>query len=162
MKTLKMLPVLASILMLTTASTCHSDDDSPAFYDQNQIAITTVNNAVQQGNWRITYFYDTDHEETSNYNNYTFTFNSGGALTAANGSDSYTGSWSVTNSHNGDDDSGNHSSSDIDFNILFSSPGNLEELSDDWHIVTYTANRIELIDVSGGNGGTDHLVFEKN
>ena len=158
MKTLKMLPVLACILMLTTASTCSSDDDTPPFYNQNQVAIATVNNSVQQGDWRITYFYDTDHEETSNFTNFTFTFGSGGVLTATSSSNTYTGSWSVTDSNSSDDDS----SSDLDFNILFSSPANFEELNDDWEIVSYSANKIELIDISGGNGGTDHLIFEKN
>ena len=49
-----------------------------------------------------------------------------------------------------------------DFNIAFSSPADFADLTDDWDIVQFTSVRIELIDVSGGNGGTDKLVFEKN
>jgi hypothetical protein len=37
-----------------------------------------------------------------------------------------------------------------------------EDLNDDWDIVTYTSAKIELISVSGGNGGTDTLTFEMN
>ena len=37
-----------------------------------------------------------------------------------------------------------------------------EDLTDDWDVVSHTATTISLIDVSGGNGGTDTLVFTKN
>jgi hypothetical protein len=79
-------------------------------------------------------------------------------LTATNGTNTFTGFWSVT-SNNSNDDSPNN---DLDFNILFASPANFEDLSDDWDIVSRTTTKIELIDVSGGNGGTDYLTFEKN
>lgn len=35
-------------------------------------------------------------------------------------------------------------------------------LSDDWDVLERTDTKIRLIDVSGGNGGTDYLTFEKN
>jgi hypothetical protein len=151
-------------MTLTMASTCHSDDDHDNWRNSNQAqnaTISTISNSVQQGTWRITYFYDTDHEDTAHFSSYTFTFASNGVLTATNNTNTYSGTWSVTNSHSGNDDSGHHSSSDIDFNIFFGSPSHFAELNDDWDIVTYTNNKIELIDVSGGNGGTDHLIFEK-
>ena len=58
--------------------------------------------------------------------------------------------------------SGGITSGDIDFNIFFSAPADFAELSDDWDIISHTALKIELIHVSGGNGGTDLLTFEKN
>jgi hypothetical protein len=54
------------------------------------------------------------------------------------------------------------SSDDLDFNISFASPPDFEELSDDWDFISQSSSKIELIDVSGGNGGTDYLTFEKN
>ena len=77
-------------------------------------------------------------------------------MTATNGSNTVTGSWSVTNSSSNDD-----SSNDLDFNISFASPADFAELTDDWDIITYSSTQIELIDVSGGNGGTDYLTFER-
>ena len=72
----------------------------------------------------------------------------------------YTGTWSVTDSSNSSDDS--NSSSDIDFNIFFASPANFnDDLTEDWEIVTRSDSKIELIHVSGGNGGTDTLTFVK-
>ena len=68
--------------------------------------------------------------------------------------------WSVTADDSSDDDDYN-SSDDIDFNIMFSAPPEFADLSDDWDIVSRSGSRIELIDISGGNGGTDTLVFEK-
>lgn len=158
MKTLKMLPILGCVLFLTTASTCHNDDDDSSKYDDDRRNHSIATQTMQQGNWRITYYYDTDHEETSRFSNYTFSFDSNNVLKATNGTNTYTGMWSITDSRSGDD----NPHSDIDFNIAFSSPANFAELSDDWDIVSQTSTKIELIDVSGGNGGTDHLVFEKN
>lgn len=60
----------------------------------------------------------------------------------------------------GDFDGGN-STGDIDFNIFFASPEDFSELSEDWNIISYSSNKIELIHESGGNGGTDLLTFEK-
>ena len=54
------------------------------------------------------------------------------------------------------------SSGDIDFNIFFASPADFSELSEDWDIITNSSSKIELMHVSGGNGGTDLLTFEKN
>ena len=73
-----------------------------------------------------------------------------------------TGTWSVTDDSNSSDDSS--SDDDIDFNIFFPVPdsNDFEDLNDDWDIVTTTSTRIELIDIRGGNGGTDMLTFEKN
>jgi len=148
--------ILTGMLPMFTSCT---DDSSP-----NAIANNThpVIDAAASGNWKITYYFDTDTDETAHFTNYIFTFGAGNTITATNGTNTYSGTWSVANDHNNsNDDSGNHSSNDIDFNILFSSPANFAELSDDWDIVSYSANKIELIDVSGGNGGTDHLIFEK-
>jgi hypothetical protein len=52
-------------------------------------------------------------------------------------------------------------SGDIDFNIFFASPADFSELSEDWKIISHTASKIELMHVSGSNGGTDLLTFEK-
>ena len=104
---------------------------------------------------------DSGTDETSDYTGYSFTFNADGSLDAVNGSTMITGTWSVTSDDSSDDDDYN-STDDIDFNIFFSAPPNFEELSDDWDIVSRSSTRIELIDISGGDGSTDTLVFEKN
>jgi hypothetical protein len=150
MKNVSFYSILACIFIINTASTCSSDDSNSS----STTDLTPIVNTVTQGTWRVTYYFDTDTDETSDFAGYNFTFGSSNVLTATNGTNTYTGSWSVT--------SDNSPSSDLDFNILFVSPANFEDLSDDWDIVSRTSTKIELIDVSGGNGGTDYLTFEKN
>jgi len=133
---------------------CSSDDNSSSSSSNPNPVINTVN----QGTWRVTSYIDSDTDETSHFTGYNFTFATGNVLTATNGTNTYTGSWSVTIDNSNDD----NPSSDLDFNILFASPANFADLSDDWNIVSRTDTKVELIDVSGGNGGTDYLTFEKN
>lgn len=130
------------------AVACNNEDST----NSNQ---TKVVSTVSSGTWRITYFYDTDKEETANFTGFNFTF--GSSLTATKGSTTYTGTWSVTDSNSNDD-----SMDDLHFNILFTAPPDFEDLSDDWDILEMTDTKIKLIDISGGNGGTDYLTFEKN
>jgi len=140
--------------MLNVASMCSSDDNN----SNSSADPTPVINTVNQGTWRITLYNDSGTIKTSNFTGYNFTFGSGSALTATNGSNTYNGTWSVTSSDSNDDNPSN----DLDFNIGFSTPANFADLTDDWDIITYTSTKIQLIDVSGGNGGTDYLTFEKN
>lgn len=145
--------VIAMLFVLTTLSMCSIDDDSP----NQSVNPTDIINIVNSGTWRITYYYDTDHEETTSINGYNFTFGASNVLTASNGTNNYTGTWSVIDSNSNDD-----SISDLDFNILFSSPAQFVELTDDWEIIEKSATIIKLKDVSGGNGGIDYLTFTKN
>lgn len=144
---------LVAIIISCTTLSCNKDDNS-SNETKNQIETN-----VQNGNWRITKFIDSGTDETNHFTGYNFTFNSSGTLNANNGSNDYNGTWSVTNSNSNDDDD-NHS--DLDFNIHFNLTNQFEELNDDWDIISHSTTKIELIDVSGGNGGTDYLTFEKN
>lgn len=140
-------------------SACSSDDDD---VKDNSQQISQIENIVESGNWRITNFIDSGKNETSDFTGYDFLFNSDGSLIATNGTNTIDGTWSIT-----DDSSSSSSSSsddDIDFNIFFPVPdtNDFEDLNDDWDIISSTSTKIELIDMSGGNGGTDNLTFEKN
>ena len=155
---------LGFILMLSItlmSSMCSSDDDDGTPNNNSQ-QIAEIENDIQSGTWRITSFIDSGQNETSDFSGYDFSFNSDGSLVATNGTNTQTGTWSITDDDSSDDDSS--SDDDIDFNIFFPVPdtNNFEDLNDDWDIVTATSTRIELIDISGGNGGTDMLTFEKN
>lgn len=154
MKKVSFYSIVACLFLMTGISSCSSDDANSSSSNPQPLI-----NAAKSGSWKITYFFDTDSEETADFANYIFTFGDGNVLTATNGSSNHTGSWSVTDSDSNDDDS--NSGSDLDFNIGFTAPARFAELSDDWDIVSYSATKIELIDVSGGNGGTDRLTFER-
>lgn len=150
-------------LLFISCSSDNSDDVNAA----NIMAdIQEISDLVSNGTWTITNFVDSGSDETANFTGYGFSFNSDGNLVADNGSNTVNGTWSVTDDSgsddSNDDSSIDDSSDDIDFNIFFASPSNFNELSEDWDIVSRTDSRIELIHVSGGNGGTDNLTFEKN
>jgi hypothetical protein len=152
MKIIKLIPFLSCIFLLNVASTCSKDDSSSSSNNQTQVTTT-----VTSGTWKITLYNDSGTVKTSNFTGYNFTFGANNSLTASNSTNNYTGTWSVTDSNSNDD-----SLSDLDFNIIFASPANFQDLSDDWDIISRTDTKIQLIDVSGGNGGTDYLTFEKN
>lgn len=151
--------LLVSLSLMSTS--CSTDDDDDGGSNDNSAQIAQIENTAESGTWRITNFIDSGQNETSDFAGYDFSFNSDGSLIAANGTNTMTGTWSVT-----DDSSSSSSSSDddIDFNIFFSVPdtNDFEDLNDDWDIVSISSTRIELFDVSGGDGSTETLIFEKN
>lgn len=149
---------LSLMLCLTLMSTTCEDDD--IIIIDNSAEIQEIKNTVESGTWQITSFIDSGVDETNHYTGFSFTFDSNGTLTATNNTNTYTGTWSITDDDDSDDDS--NSSSDIDFNISFLSPETFnDDLTEDWDIVMRTNSKIELIHISGGNGGTDNLIFEK-
>lgn len=145
---------MALLFVLTTSSMCSSDDNSNSSDDNTPADVVNI---ATNGTWRVTYYFDNDQVETNNFSGYNFTFGAGSVLTATNGTNTYLGTWSVTDSNSSDD-----SISDLDFNIAFTAPAQFEELTDDWEIIQKSATEIKLKDVSGGNGGIDYLTFTKN
>ena len=157
MRNLKFQNLIALFIFFILATSCSNDDNAVANIDP-----TPVINAVLGGNWVITLYQDNGVNETNQYTNYVFTFGANNVLTAANNTNDFTGTWSVTNDNSSDDDSPGN---DLDFNIAFTAPAPnnfIDNLTDDWDIVSYSSTKVELIDISGGNGGTDYLTFEKN
>lgn len=124
------------ILFILAFSSCSKD--TPAIVQKN----------LESGEWKITYFYDKDHEETSDYVGYTFNFNDDATITATTSSGSVSGTWST-----GIDDSNDK------LYLTFSSPDKLIEISDDWIILDQSNSKIELQDDS--DSGTELLTFEK-
>ena len=124
---------LGLLLMLSfslMSSMCSNDDDGGSPND-NSLEIAEIVTIAQSGTWRITNFNDSGQNETSDFNGYDFSFNADGSLVATNGSNSLTGTWSVTDDSNSSDDSS--SDDDIDFNIFFPVPesNDFEDLNDD-------------------------------
>jgi hypothetical protein len=150
------------VLIVSVFLSCQKDDNPSSTV--NQVEINQVTNLVTVGAWHVTSFIESGIDHTDNFVGYAFSFNTDGSLIADNGSNAINGTWSITDSSSSsdDDDSNDDSSDDIDFNIFFAEPSNFLELSEDWHIVSRTDSKLMLIHVSGGNGGTDTLTFEKN
>ncbi len=139
MKQLIGLLVFSAILF----SSCKKDD-SPT------ITTTNVTSTVSSGNWRITYFAESGVNKTSDYNGYSFTFATGGIVTAVKTSTTVSGTWSA-----GTDNS------TVKLVLAFTAT-NFTSLTDDWHVLERTDTKIRTEHVSGGSGITDYLTFEKN
>ncbi len=132
---------------------CSDNDES----GPDLTSMQEIEDTMNSGNWRITRFIDSGKDETNHFSGYDFVFNENGVLTSNNETNTYEGSWSISDSNSSDD-----SPDDLDFTIQFNLTNDFEDLNDDWDILSVTASKIELMDVSGGNGGTDYLTFEKN
>ncbi len=104
---------------------------------------------LTSGTWYVSYFFD-DEDETSDYNGYNFTFNTGGSVSVVKNGVTTSGTWS------------NYMDSGQEKLELAFSNTSLEEFEDDWKVVEFSSTVIKLKDVSGGNGGTDYLYFTKN
>ena len=137
------------VFSVVCVSSCKKDDTSTL---EGQIRSN-----IEDGKWRISKFIDSGTDETGNFTGYNFDFGPSGSVTATNGTNSYNGTWSITDSNSDDDNL-----SDLDFNLNFNVTNNFQDLNDNWDFISQTETKIELIDVSGGNGGTDYLTFVKN
>lgn len=144
--------IYLSLCILALSSACSK-------IQNNQKELTNIST---DGTWIVSSYIDDSNDETSDFATFRFNFNEDGVLNAtdllSSSSTPYTGSWSITDSNSNDDDD---SLDDLDFNINFAMSNKLDDLSDDWDIVSYTDTEIKLIDVSGGGGGTDYLTFTK-
>lgn len=111
---------------------------------------TELTNILLDGQWFVESYIDDGDDQTIDYNGYVLTFNNDGSVLAVNNNNTITGTWSVVTSGSG-----------LEVNLDFGAAVPFDEFNDDWDVVTYTTTRVELFDVSGGNGGTDYLTFEK-
>ncbi len=129
---------------------CKKDDDSSL-----NTTTTAVTNTVTSGAWRVTNYNEKGTDRTSVFNGYAFIFASSGSTTATlGGTAAITGSWKT-----GTDNS------KVKLIITFTSTANsgyFVEISEDWEVLERTDTKIRLRHISGGNGTTDLLTFEKN
>lgn len=150
-KTCKSIYILIILLVALLPISCKKDNKSNSSI-QNQIQTS-----LQSGTWRVTKYIDSGVDETNYFSGYGFTFGSNGILSVVSGASNYSGTWVITDSNSNDD-----TQNDLDFIISFPVGGYLESLNSDWNFISQSSVKIELIDVSGGGGGTDYLTFEKN
>lgn len=147
------LPVLALFAALSIVS-CSEDGSDSASPTPSQISAIATS-----GVWHVSSYTDDGTDETNHFTNYNFTFGSSNVLTATNGTDTYSGIWTVTPDDDSDDDD---PSGEVDFNIAFTEPADFADLTEDWDLIESSSSKIRLRHISGGNGGTDYLTFEKN
>jgi len=139
MKTLAYMLILG--LAIGSAACSKTDDSAPA-----SDVSTTVKQDIITDTWVISTYIDDGKNETSRYNGYSFTFADNGTLTASSSGSSFTGTWRIGSDDSGYDDSGNHSNDDSKLIITISGNYQMDELTDDFQIVSISTSEIFLKD----------------
>lgn len=136
-------PLLLATVLFLGFTACKKNNSSNSSNNNN------TNTTLPTTTWKVTYFYD-DKDETAHFTGYSFDFFTNGSVTATQGAQTINGSWT-----DGNDDS----TTKLYLNFGTASP--FDELNEDWEILSISDTKIELRHISGGNGGTDLLTFEK-
>jgi hypothetical protein len=110
---------------------------------------TPFEEVITSGTWYVSYFFR-DQDDTEDYEDYDFTFNTNGTINITGGSSAITGNWATFT------DDG-----ELELDLTFSSSA-LSELAEDWTVVNFTATVIELQKVSGGGDEIRYLTFTRN
>lgn len=116
---------LFAITLIFSSCTNNSDDNLPGGSTDDILA--------QSENWKVSYYWDKDKDETSDFAGYTFSFKSGGVFQATFAGSTTTGTWQV-----------NDSSNKLIINIAGTKP--LDDLNDDWLILEKSNSSIKLKD----------------
>jgi hypothetical protein len=139
MKTIAYLFVLT--LFIATAACSKTDDTTSAA----NLSVTAKQEIITD-TWVISSYIDNSKNETSDFAGYSFTFTDNGVLTASVSGTSYSGTWSIGSDHSGSDDSGHHSGDDNKLIISISGNYQMDELTDDFQIVSISQTEIVLKD----------------
>ncbi|MBA4053116.1 MAG: hypothetical protein C0490_00230, partial [Marivirga sp.] len=124
---------------------CDEDDDND-HNDDDDIDEVAFVNILTEGEWIVSYFFDDGEDETSNYEQYTFTFAANGTFTANNATSQFLGEWEIR------DDGKPELRLNIDEDAL-------DELGENWKVMNFSTERIKLRDSTGGN--PTYLTFER-
>jgi len=119
---------LFGILLVMVAGACSNsnDDNSPAGNLPDVLTDGT-------GQWKVSYYWDKDKDETNDFAGYTFNFRSNGVLEAVKGGVTTNGTWQH-----------NSSSNKLIINLGAVKP--LSNATDDWLLIERTDNLIKLRD----------------
>lgn len=149
---------------LTLMTSCDNDDDGDGDGLNNQFDstdVTSLQNAAQNGSWRITRFVDDGEDETSVFDGFVFSFGTDGSISADNGTNLFNGTWRVELDDDDDDDDMDDND-DLEFYLTFSTSNeDFDDLTEDWEVLEFSDTRIRLGD-DDDDDDDDLLTFERN
>ena len=95
MKKLIYLPLLTLVILVVSCSKSETTDPATD--------LTTQNNMVSTGDWKVTQYLDSGIDETSDFSGLNFSFNTDGTIVASSTTASFTGTWSLASQTGSDD-----------------------------------------------------------
>ena len=128
-------------------TTCTSNGGN----DNTGIDDTTLVQELTTGDWYITNYFD-DVDETASFTDLVFNFATDGTATASGVGMTTNGTWSTS--------AGDETPLELNLNFGLAPP--FDKLEEDWDVLEVTNEIIRLKDISGGDGSTDFLTFERN
>lgn len=125
-------------------------EDHSGMDDHTGIENPDLSAVLSEGTWVVAEYQHAGRDETGNYQEYEWTFNSEGQVTVSDGSGEIAGTWSSIT------DSGT-----LYLVFDFGETAPFVEFSEDWEILEYNYEKVDLRNVSGGDGSVDRLVLER-
>jgi hypothetical protein len=115
-----------------------------------KLKVSAVKSLVTQGKWKVNLYRDNGVDETNNYTGYEFQFKPNGTVIATKDETLLSGTWrSAVDKRK------------TKLYMEFASASHLDELSEDWQIMSKNADSLELEDTTTGHGGIDYLNLQK-
>lgn len=102
------------------------------------------------GKWEVVSFAENEVDESGQFEGYIFAFHRNERVEAIKGMDNVRGTWSTGSDFENDD-----------LYLNFGSVSPLNELNENWQVIQSSPQQLRLAHASGGNGGTDQLLFGK-
>lgn len=142
--------LISCLLFLTLTLNSCSSDDVPLLNEAKVIE------RMSSGTWKITNFTFQNVNKTSDYTGVIFDFDAISLTLSNTGTLPIAGSWGVM-------DDGFEGEPDLVVSIALTSvEPRFTNISDDWHIIESTSNKLKLKDENLETGSIDYLTFEKN
>lgn len=135
-------------LLLIPALGCKKSSDANTVGVDNSVPAT-----LTVSTWKITAYGEGGDDKAPTYKNITFTFETSGLLSAGNGNDITTGSWSFSKLFHG---------VQVDIGSVKINLGNsslYNRLGEEWKVLTISPTKIVLTNESDANG--DHLELSR-
>lgn len=126
---------------------CDEDDDND--FDDDDIDDSNLVATLLSGSWEVDYFFD-EADETSEFANFTFTFNADGTALATNGVTEVEGTW-VTYGDDGE----------LELELNFGEDSPFDEIMEDWGVFEFNDTEIVLKDDLQEGEPVKTLIFKK-
>ena len=140
----KLTYMFLTIFAITAVSCSKNNDNTTSSSNFNRCTEDHCGFKFVEGN----IFTERGVDQTSSLSSFEFQFNTDGTLIVTGSGSTFSGSWSVLlDSHTKPDDSGNHSGTEDHKMVLqITGNSNMDEISEDWHIVSITQTEMRFID----------------